>query len=699
MDEYQGMSGDDRIIAEAKDRFRHAEEWEATFRTNYAYDMKFANGDSHNKYQWDAGVARSRESENRPVLTINKTMQHCLQIINDQRQNPSQIEIRPVGGGASYDAAAVLEGICRHIESISQAQQAYNNACYHQVVGGCGYWRITTDYIEPDSFLQEIYIKRISDPMSVYMDFNIQEADGSDAEWAFIYKNMPVDEFERSYPNEDRLTSSPLGYGSADDWINRDTVRLAEYFRKSYKKDTLYLLPDGTTVLASDARAKDMDAVVKMEAVNSRKVQIPQVEWFLIGGGEVLDRKIWPGRYIPVVRVIGTETVIDNVMDRFGHTRALVDPQRIYNFWSSSTVEFVSYQTKSPFIAAIESIAGFERNWERANIDTKAYLPYNAMDENGQKLERPERAPVPVMAQAYLEGLKIAAGEMMLVSGQYEASMGMKSNEVSGKAVDARERQGDNATYHFIDRFASAIRYTGRILVDLIPHIYDSSRVVRIMAQNGDESSVQIDPNANVAHQPLQKVDAHDYNPDAIQAIFNPGIGTYEVEADIGPAFATRRQETFAAISTMLSENASLTPIVGDLLFRAADFPMSQEIANRLHNLVPKQALGEGPDPQLVQAQQLLAQQHQALQKMEGDLAQAQIKLVGVQQDARIKEYEAETNRMKAVGGIDPEAMRPIVRQLVSEALGTPINPIIHAHAQEAAALPQPPEPDESNGT
>lgn len=219
------------------------------------------------------------------------------------------------------------------------------------------------------------------------------------------------------------------------------------------------------------------------------------------------------------------------------------------------------------------------------------------------------------------------------------------------------------------------------------------------MAQNGDESSVQIDPNANVAHQPLQKVDAHDYNPDAIQAIFNPGIGTYEVEADIGPAFATRRQETFAAISTMLSENASLTPIVGDLLFRAADFPMSQEIANRLHNLVPKQALGEGPDPQLVQAQQLLAQQHQALQKMEGDLAQAQIKLVGVQQDARIKEYEAETNRMKAVGGIDPEAMRPIVRQLVSEALGTPINPIIHAHAQEAAALPQPPEPDESNGT
>lgn len=696
-----GLSPDERIVEEAKKRYKRAEEWEAEARQNYLYDFRFANGDSQNLYQWPDAVMQNRTSDNRPCLTINKTKQHCLQIINDQRQNPSQIQIRPVGGGASYKAAKIWEGICRHIEYVSSAQQAYNNACYHQVIGGVGYWRVVTEYVSEDSFEQDIKIKRIADPMSVYMDCDIEEADGSDANWAFIYRDLPRDEFDLTYPEykNESLNYSPLGIGGDQDpFESKEKVKVVEYFRRRMKPDKLHMLDNGMTVRESHVKDADLMDQLKVNSIGVREIEAPEIEWFLIGGSQILNRRQWVGAFIPIVRVIGEETVIDRVMDRKGHVRALIDPQRIYNYWTSSAVEFVALQSKTPYVTAIESIRGFELNWARANIDNKAYLPYNAYDEHGQKLDRPERAPPPVMSQAYLDGMRVASSEMMMVSGQYEANLGMKSNEVSGTAVDARQRQGENSTYHFIDRFSNAIRFTGRILVDLIPKIYDTKRIVRIMADDGTVSSVQVDPNAPQAHSATQDPDDRTYDADVIQAIFNPNVGRYEVEADLGPAFSTRRQETFSAISTILSENQQLTPIVGDLLFRAADFPMADELAERLHNMVPPAALGKGPSQEVTGLQAMLAQQHQAMQKMEQQLQVAELKRAAAEQKVLIEEYKAETERMKAVGTIDPEAFRPVIRQLVSEALGTPIHPIIRAEAQEASTLPQPPEPSQPEG-
>lgn len=719
-----GLSADEKVIYEAKTRFQRCDSWESEARRNYVFDMKFANGDPTNMYQWPEGIARDRGSDMRPCLTVNKTRQHNLQIVNDQRQHPTAIAIRPTGNNATYEAARVLEGVCRHIEVQSNAQNAYSNAAYCQVTGGIGYWRVVTDYASDESFEQEVFIRRIPDPLSVFLDPDIQEADGSDARFAFVFRDMPRDEFDESYgrkADDVRDNVAPLGTDgnnqtSVAEAQAEDTVRVMEYFRMVMQPDRLHELDNGMVVRESEVRNANKNAGLKQSlgmgdddeldlvdqlqrsSTRSRPVETPVIEWYLIADQRVLDRSIWPGKYIPIVRVIGEETVIDGVLDRKGHTRCLIDPQRIYNYWTSSAVESVALQTKTPYLVAIEAIAGFEEDWENANVDNKAYLPYNSMREDGQNIDTPQRVPPPVMSSAYIDGMRIAAQEMMMVSGQYEANMGQKSNEVSGKAVDARERQGDNATYHFIDRMAEAIRFTGRILVDLIPKVYDTQRIVAILEPDGTQKMVQIDPTHPQSHtQLIPDADpyAEDYDPTAIVAIMNPAVGRYEVEADVGPEYATRRQETFNAITQILQYNESLMPVIGDLLFKAADFPLADEIAKRLHNMVPPQALGQDqPDPQLQQLQSLLAKQHEQMMKlqMQADEAKSRSldlasKLIAAEQRTHLDAYKAETERMAAVGKIDPEAMMPVIRQLVSEAIGTPINPEIAKHRLHGAAI------------
>jgi hypothetical protein len=693
---------DQNIFDEAKTRFKACESWEAEARENFIFDMRFANGDSQNRFQWPDQIANDRSGRGAPCLTINKTFQHCQMLINDQRQNQSQIEVRPTGNGASFEAAKVFEGICRHIEINSNAQAAYTNATSSQILAGVGYWRVTTDYAHDDSFDQEIYITRVADPLSIYIDPNIQTSDGSDAKYAFCFKDMTREEFDASYPSEEDEVgnTAPLGEGNSSTFYSHDSkdkVRVVEYYRRKNNKDKLHHLDNGMTVRESDVKGADLLDQLKVNSVNVRDIETPEIEWFLIAGSKVIDKKKWLGKYIPIVRLPGLETVIDGRMDRRGQTRQLIDPQRIYNYWSSSAVEFVALQSKTPYLTPVEAISGFETNWANANTVNAAYLPYNGLTEAGQPIPAPARAPPPMMSQAYMSGMQVAQQEMMMATSQYEANMGQKSNEVSGTAVDARQRQGETASYHFIDRFSQAIRLTGRILVDLIPKMYDSERILTILGADGSQSAVHVHPGHQdgqgnpLSHTQVQDPDAEDYDPSAISAIFNPTVGNYAVEADVGPAYSTRRQETFQAISKILQSDMALMPVIGDLMFQAADFPMASQIAERLHRMVPKQALGTAPDPQIGQLQQMLAQQHQEMTAMQGQLQAAKNKADTTEQQKDIDQYRAETDRMKAVGGIDPAAMMPIIRQMVSQVLGQPVNSLIAAHAEENAVMAQPP--------
>lgn len=581
------------------------------------------------------------------------------------------MKISPTGGGATKDAADVFEGIVRHIEYISNAQSAYDTATEFQVEAGIGYWRIVTDYPNEHTFDQEIYIRRVRDPLSVYIDCDCDEFDGSDARYAFVYSDRPREVFEKEYPKfKGKVPSASLGEGAS--WISQDHVRVAEYYRRREKKDRL-LSTDSGVVKASDLPPEVLQPMLADPQTKVRDIITQEIEWFLIAGDEIADRKIWPGKYIPIVRVVGEEVIIDGRLDRKGHTRALKDPQRTYNYWTSAAVEFVALQNKTPYVTPIEAVEGLESYWESANRENAAYLPYNGLRDDGATIPAPARQAPPTFSAAYLQGMQVAGQELQAVSGQYESQMGEKSNERTGIAIQERQRKGDNATYHYIDHQAIAIRFTGRILIDLIPKIYDTPRIIRIVAEDGSQSQVQLDPSAEQAH---QAVDGQD-----ITAIFNPTVGEYDVVSEVGPAFATKREEAFNALTQIATQSPELMSVAGDLVMKAADFPMAEELADRLKNMVPPQALG-GPSPQMLEMQQKMQALQRALESMTQNLAEEKSKRTGVEQQKDIDVYKAETDRMSALSHIDPAVLAPLVHQLVREALAQGMGPVVGASTE-----------------
>lgn len=694
-DDGQGGTPDERIVREAKDRFTKCVSWEADARKKFIDDVKFVNGDAENLWQWPDSVRQSRgigTRDERPCLTINKTAQHCLQIENDARQNKTSIKVHPTGNEATYEAAQMYEGIFRHIEYISNAQSAYTHATRFQIEGGIGYWRVVTDYVDDESFDQEIYIRPIDDPLTVMMDPDYQQADASDMRFCFVFDDMPKDEFDEAYPQyKDRVPGAPLG-GTSDDWYSRDHIRVAEYFRAVPKEDRLAVITgdDGKTtrVKASEMPRELFNVAIEDPRTKWRKLVTTEIEWFLIIGDEIAERGIWPGKTIPIVPVVGKVTVIEGNLDRKGHVRAMKDAQRMYNYHASSEVEYVALQTKSPWVAAMAAIEELETYYEVQNLVNAAVLPYKHMDDDGNPIPAPVRNAPPQPSPAYLQGMETAANDMMLVSGQYQADMGAPSNEKSGKAIQERQRQSANATYHFVDNLAVAVRRTGKIIIDLVPKVYNTKRAIKIMAEDGEQSDVLIDPTLKLPYTEKQIQNQEI----AKQVIFNPSIGRYDIQADVGPDFATRREEAFNAYSAVFAQSPDLIRIAGDLWARSADFPYADKLAERLERWVPPELKDGAPPPEVTQLQQHVAGLTQMLQTLAQKLAD---KGSDEQHDAgelEVRGYEAVTKRLdmlfERLGA--PADDRALVSEAALAAHQTGLDMLSATHAASLAPEPEP---------
>jgi hypothetical protein len=679
-------SGLDPIVKEAKERFARCEDAEAEFRKLFVEDIKFANGDPDNNWQWPDRIRQSRDGDARPCLTINKVRQHNLQIINDAKQNKPSIKTLPIDGKADVQIAKILDGIMRHVEYNSHAEIAYDTATEFAVQAGLGYWRVITDYAHDGSFEQEIFIRRVKDPLCVYIDPDIQSADGADAKYGFVFEDVPKEEYEAMYPESDPASVSFPMNATGDPWLEKDHVRVCEYFYRAEKKDTLINHPvKGPMKLSGVEDEAERKALLEDDSVKKREITEPHFKWCKIAGDKIIDRKEWPGRYLPIVRVVGEEITINGKVERKGHTRNMKDGQRMYNYMTSANAEYIALQTKTPYVAPAEAIEGYEDEWANANKDNKAYLPYNSVDAEGREIPRPQREQPPVGASAYLQAMQTAQQELMMTSGQYQEQFGAPSNADAGVAIAARQRQGDKATYHFIDNVARAIRYTGRIMVDLIPKIYDTQRVVRIVGEDGSEDFAQLNPEQPHAvgtpdGSPAQS--ASDMTPEqAAQLIYNPGIGRYDVTVEVGPNYETRRQEAFHALTQIMSQDQDLMKVAGDLLFKAADFPMADEVAERLHRTIPPQILGEGPTPEMQDATQKMQQMGQMIEHLTAELQNA--RAGREQQDTNIKAYDAETKRLQALGQpLDPNLVAHVATGVVMDMMQT--------GAPEGSAPPDP---------
>jgi len=699
------------ILATARARLDMAVSALAESREDEIDDLRFYAGSPDNHWQWPADVLATRGAVQgqtinaRPCLTINKLPQHVRQVTNDQRQNRPGAKVIPVDDNADVEVADIFNGMIRHIEYISDADVAYDTACENQVSYGEGYLRLLTEYCDDNTFDQDIKIGRVRNSFSVYMDPTIQDPTGADAKYCFVTEDLTKAEFERMYPDASPITTlQSLGVGdqSISNWLNEDTIRIADYYYIDFDPATLNLYPGNATAFEGTPEDKQLRAIYG-KPKKSRQSDRQKVKYCKINGYEILEEREWAGKYIPVIRIVGNEFEVDGRLYVSGLVRNAKDAQRMYNYWVSQEAEMLALAPKAPFIGYGGQFEGYETNWKTANTQNWPYLEVNpdVTDGQGGMLPLPQRAQPPMASSGLLQAKAGASEDIKSTTGQYNASLGMGSNERSGKAILARQREGDVGTYHYGDNLARGVRHVARQLVDLIPKIYDTQRIARIIGEDGETKMIKINPEQE---QPVNKI--MDERGIVVEKIYNPGVGKYDVVAITGPGYATKRQEALEAMAQLLQGNPQLWAVAGDLFVKNMDWPGAQEMSKRFAKTIdPKFMSDDDDNPALQAAQQQMQAMGQEMEQMH-QMIQNVGKSIEAQDmerkdfEAQVKAYEAETKRLAQVqASMSPEQIQDIVLgtvhgmitsgDLVNEMPGRDQNEMMPEMMPEQQGMPQ----------
>jgi hypothetical protein len=628
----------DSRIQEAIDFLKFANDADTMNRQEALDDLKFGGGD-----QWPVELQNSRNLESRPVITVNKVDNYCRQVSNQQRQQRPRIKVHATNTHEDMVDAQTISGIIRHIEVNSNADHAYDNAFEYAVRMGWGYMRVRTDYISEDSFDQEIYIDAIDNPFTVYFDPNSVLPDGSDADRCLITTMMRKDEFRKLYPDAQDGGTSFTQRGTGDsqsEWITKEDIRLAEYYYTVKEKAKLYLLSDGTATFADDKDFFTRLAAYGIEVVDTRESYKKTIKYCKLTAVEVLEERDWAGKYIPIVPVYGRHIVIGDKRKKFGMIRYAKDPQRMYNFWQTSITEGVALAPKAKWLLAEGQDEGHENDWTNANIKSFPLLRYKQTDIDG----RPAPPPTRLQPEPPQAGIMAAA---MGVDNDIKAIMGvfdpaqLGQGNISGKALNGQQQQVDLTNFDYYDNLTRSIAHVGKICLDLIPKIYDTERVMRIIGDDGKPELLTINQR------------------DSVGRVLNDiSVGQYDVVMETGPGYNSKRQEAVDNMLPLLSAAPELMQVAGDLVFRNMDWPGADIIADRLAAANPMAQIDDKSKiPPQVQMQ--LAMSQKQIQELT-QAVQARDLMLKNRMDVEQLRQEAETQRtmMKETGRIDEAQIR-----------------------------------------
>jgi hypothetical protein len=647
---------DDEILTEARGLFELAAERENVNRIDALDDIRFARLSE----QWDPQVIQQRMSEGRPCLTINKMPAFIRQVVNDARQNAPSIKVLPADSGADPETAEIINGLIRNIEVTSDADVAYDTALESAVVGGFGFFRIDYDYSTDDTFEKDLKICRIANPFAVFADPFSTACDSSDWNVAFVVDKITKAEFERRFKDKDPVDWDGMGYvGLGNPWFDdiADEVMIAEYWTREEVEKTIYGLTSGEVVDSKtwemhQAEFEASGVFIQGEPRVARSYKVTQR---VISGAEVLETNDWPGKYIPIVPVYGDEVNVEGRRYFRSLIRDAKDAQRMFNYWRTASTELVALAPKAPFIGRVGAFDSDAEKWATANTATHAYMEYDGP-------EAPQRQPFAGPPAGALQEALNASDDMKAIIGLYDASLGARSNETSGRAILARQREGDVSTFHFIDNLSRAIRHAGRVLIDLIPAVYNTARVVRVMGPEEKPETVQI-------NQPFEKQGEEgpelDEQGNPVLGMYDLSVGKYDLTVKAGPSYTTQRQEAAEQMMQLIQSFPAAAPVIGDLIAANLDWPGADDIAERLKALLPPQAGAQegGVPPEL---QQMIMQGQQQIETLTAEnaalkanqemkQAELKIKIADLQIKAKAAEtnqFQAETERMQAVSAM-----------------------------------------------
>lgn len=663
------MASEKDKLAEELEEFEEAFDAESENRTTALEDLKFARLGE----QWPDQIRKQRELDGRPILTINKLPAFIRQVVNDSRQNRPQIKVKPVDDKADVDTARIYEGLIRNIERTSKADVAYDTAVDYAVSCGFGFIRVSIDYEYDDTFDKCIKIERVANPFSVYGDPHSTSMDGSDWNRAWITDLKSEEEFEAKYKGAQKVDWEDLGYSNLKaPWRDSDDILVCESWTREETQREILKLSSGDIVGATEYEAgKDIFMMAGIVPVTSRMAKAYKIRQRIMTGAEILEENEWQGQYLPIIPVYGEELNVEGKR----YFRSLInqakDAQRMFNYWRTTATELVALAPRVPFIGE-EGAFDADPNWSSANTQSLPFLQY------AKGSQMPSRQPLDGgSAAGSMQEALAASDDIKSITGMYDASLGQRSNETSGRAIMARQREGDVNTFHFIDNLSRSIRHVGCVLVDLIPKVYSGERIVRIIGQDGSEEVAKIGEQPEQGEMPEEQGGF----PEGVEHIYDLSVGRYDVAVDTGPSYTTKREESAQQMTEFIRSYPAAAPLIGDLLVKGLDWPQADEIAERLKAMLPQQ-ISSGVPPELQeqiqqgqQTIQQLQQENQQLKQSQGmDMQKAQADAQKAQADMQIAMQRMEIDRQK----IQIEAYRAETERMQAEqAMAVPFPPVM----------------------
>jgi hypothetical protein len=701
------------LLKEAKEAFERCRDHGEDNRREGLADIKFARLGE----QWDTDILNQRMADKRPSLVINKLPAFIRQVVNDSRQNKPAITVSPVDDHADKETADVYSGIIRNIESVSSADVAYDTGVEQAATNGFGFWRISIDYAYDEAFDLDVKIDRIINPFSVYGDPNSTAADSSDWDVAFVTDRMSKEAFQRKYKGKAETDFDATGWQACTgtDWMTEDGIQIAEWWQREEVEKEIVRLTDGRVFdaeeLATNADLQVAIASGQIAEDKRRTIMSKRVTQTIMSGAEILEGPLeFPGCYIPIIPVYGEEIVVEGKRYFRSLINSAKDAQRNFNVWRSASTELIALAPRVPFIGE-EGTFDADDNWQRANTASIPFLEY------AKGKAAPQRQPLDFgPAASALQEAMNASDDMKAIIGMYDASLGARSNETSGRAIMARQREGDVSTFHFIDNVARAIRHTGRILIEVIPKVYTGERIMRLLGEDGTVENRPVnqqyqkkDENGQPLMEPVQDEHGNEVM-QAVMAMHDLSVGKYDVSVKSGPSFTSRREEAAAQMTEFVRSFPQAAPVIGDLLASYLDWPGADEIAKRLKSINPVLQAQEQPQippelqQQIEQGKQMieqLTQENEALKSdQQADMAkltqQGELKKAEMDQAFSLKQLELqqqlEIEREKI-------AMQKQVQEIKINAdqEAKALNDLVSAHVtalgqQRAAMVPQQPD-------
>ena len=640
------------FLAEAKKRFKLCVDGENKFRKDALDDLKFLIGD-----QWPGETKTQRSEENRPCLTINRMPSIKSQIVNEQRAQRPAASVKPVGDDADVKTAEILSGIVRHIEVNSDAEIADDCCFEHMVTSGKGYEEIVPDYLPGRTFDQELYIRRIKNPFTVYCDPMSQAADETDANYKFKICDYDYSEYKMQFPNTALATLSD--FSSIGDnfpgWGDEKTVRVAEYWHKKWSDESLYQLENGDDLTKDEYDALSEGLEKKPKIVKKRKYRKCTIECDVINAVEVIDSYTFPGTvgYIPLIPCLGEDFDVNGERELYGIIRNAKDAQRSINYFRSYAAEVIALAPKAPWVGWKGQFK--DGKWQNANIVNYAYLEADVITTSGQPAPSlPQRNQFEPPIQAILAISQAVDQDLKSVTGIYEPSLGQTKTDQSGKAIDLLQKQGGLTNLNFTDNLSRTIRHRTRVILDAVPFIYDAPRIQRIIKPDGETNHVIVHSGRGKAADALKTPE--------IQEVYDLSVGTYDVVIDVGPSYQTKRQEAFTMQMQLAQadKTGEIIKVAGDIIVANSDMPGAKQISSRMKSIVPPAALamdeGSKSDPK-IQLQQASAQLQQAQQVNQHLMQQNAemmdtIKTETIQQQGKLEIVKLQTAAQVEVAGL-----------------------------------------------